>query len=1046
MKRSLYGIAVLLCAAGTALAGTAVQAQGVTTSAIAGRVTNVQGEGVPGIQVVATNTSTGADFRVVTRSDGRYLVSGLQPGGPYRIEARGVGYAAQARTGVNLALSQTAQFDFTLVQEAVALDALTVTAEARDAVISRGRTGTATVVSDSAIARLPTLTRDFTDFVRLTPQISTGVSGTSAGGRNNRFNSIQIDGAVNNDLFGLAASGTPGGQAGARPITLEAIQEFQVVIAPFDVRQGGFTGAGINAITKSGSNDFRGSLAYVGRNQDFVGRYKLPGDTLSGPVSEFNQNDLAFSLGGPIMRDRLFFFIAGERSGRSAPLNAVAGTATADVTAEQAQEIATYLQETFGYDPGAFGPLSLDQGSTNFVGRIDFSISDNHRLTLRHNFVDAEDENLGRSSRSYGLGSAGYDFTSRTNSSVAQLNSSFGRGLFNELRLGYTTIRDKRVITQPFPRIFVESPTGTVIAGPDNFSGRNALDQNVVELTNDLTIPFGSHTLVIGTNNEFFDFSNLFVRNPFGNYTFASMAALRAGTPRFYENSYLLPGGDERAEFPVRRFSLYAQDQWDIADNFRLTGGIRYDVTQLPNNPKDNPVVFTAVGRRTSDVPSGKGLLNPRIGFNWDVAGDRFTQLRGGLGLFSGRTPFVWISNAYGNTGLDYVRFTCTTAATAPRFVGDAFNQPRNCGGSGATALAPNEINTVDPDFKQPQVFRGSLALDRRLGLGFTGTLEGLFTKTVHDVLYRNLGVEEVPGGVREGRPQYTARNLRSFGIGDVIDVTNTGEGYTYSLTTQVQRPFQNGWDMSAAYTFSRATDINALGSSQAISNWRFTPTRSNPNDPELATSRFEVPHRFLLFGTYQAKLIRRAPTDVSLIYVGESGRAYSYIYGSDVNGDGSFGNDLVRVPENQSDIRFASGTVRGQVITPEQSQKNLNDFIEQVSCLREARGTVIERNTCREPWSNRLDVRLAQTVPTVRGQGAQITVDILNFANLLNRDWGRSEFVSFQTDNLLRTTSSSPGSDGRFTYQAFAPREDVFSISNLASRYQIQLGLRYNF
>lgn len=1042
MKQWCRAAAVLLFAGLAAVvAPEFAWTQGVTSSAVTGRVTTAEGGGLAGAQVVAREVGTGTEYRVVTREDGRYLLTGMRPGGPYRITVTGLGYAAAERTGIELALGQTARFDFTLAAQALVLETIQVTGE-RNEVISSGRTGTSTVIGDSAIRRLPTLTRDFTDFVRLTPQISTGGNGTSAGGRNNRYNSIQIDGAVNNDLFGLAASGTPGGQANARPITLEAIQEFQVVIAPFDVRQGGFTGAGINAITKSGQNDFFGSLSYYGRNQDFVGRYAL-GDSLSRSIDDFDQNDLAGSFGGPIVRDRAFFFVAGERSRRSAPLNAVAGTATADVTLAQANEVRSYVLDNFGYDAGQVGALNLDQGSNNLVARFDFNINDAHRLTLRHNFVDAVDDNLSRSSRSYGLGNAGYEFSSRTNSTVGQLNSSLPRGMFNEFRLGYTTIRDQRVITDPFPRITVEFGSASVIAGPDNFSGANALDQNVLELTNDLTVPLGAHTVVVGTSNEFFSFSNLFVRNPFGTYTFDSMDDLRAGDPSRYEYSFLLPGGDVRAEFPVRRFGGYVQDQWDVTPRVRLTFGVRGDLTQLPEDPKDNPDVFTAVGRRTSDVPSGKVSWSPRIGFNWDVRGDRSLQLRGGLGSFSGRTPYVWISNAYGNTGLDYARFTCTGSRT-PAFSADPNDQPEAC--AGTFSFVPNEINTVDPDFRQPQVARASFAVDARLPLGFIGTLEALHTRTIHDVLYRNLGVEPVAGATVEGRPLYQARNFRDLGIGDIIDITNTDQGFSTSLTAQVQRGFQDGWDFSASYTRTIAKDVNALSSSQAISNWRFTPTRSDPNSPELARSRFEIPHRVLLSGSYQARFIRSAPTDISFIYVGESGRPFSFLYGNDINMDGSFGNDLVRVPANANDIEFADEQVSGRLITEAESRQNLDSFIESFPCLREARGEVIQVNSCREPWSNRVDVRFAQTIPTLRAQTLQFTVDVLNFGNLLNSEWGESRFVNFQTYSLLSRRSSTPDAQGRYTYRPFVANQDPFGISNLASRYQIQAGLRYRF
>jgi hypothetical protein len=1020
-----------------------ISAQAVTTSGVTGRVLDSEGQPLGSVQISVIHTGTGAQQGVLSRGDGRFNLPGLQPGGPYRIEARRIGYRTEVIENLTLALGQMERLDITLVDEAIAVTGVDVVAR-RDEVINRGRTGTSSVVGQDRIERSPTITRDFTDFTRLTPQISTNTPGTSAAGRNNRFNSIQIDGAVNNDLFGLAASGTPGGQAGARPITLEAIQEFQVVIAPFDVRQGGFTGAGINAVTRSGTNDFRGTVSYFGRNQGLVGNFVDFAGERSENVADFNQSDLAFSLGGPLARDRAHFFVAGEVSGRSAPMGAVLGQ-TMDLAVNDVEEVRNILINQHGYDPGSTGALNLDQESLNLFGRLDFQVNPEHRLTLRHNFVDASDDNLSRGRRSFAYSNAGYIFNSVTNSTVAQLNSNFGRGMFNELRVGYTTVRDNRDTGQDFPRVTIVTPNGTINAGPDNFSGRNALDQDVLEITNDFSFSVGNHNITLGTNNEIFRFSNLFIRNPFGNYRFSSMDDFRAGNPEFYEYSVLLPGGAERAEFPARRLSFYGQTRWDVSDDFVLTAGLRYDLPQLPESPALNQQVLDEFDRRTDQVPHNNGLLNPRVGFNWDVTGEQVTQVRGGVGTFSGRTPFVWISNAYGNTGLDFNRFSCNEAFgdTPPQFVADPANQPEACAGGGFTP--PSEINLVDPDFRFPQVFRGSLAVDQRLPLGLIGTLEGLYTRTIHDVLYQNLSVEGPTGRMVEGRPEYGRRFVS--GISDVIDITNTDQGYTYNLTAQVERPFDGVWDLSAAYTFSQARDLIPGGSSQAISNWRFNLTPDDPNNPPLARSRFEIPHRFIVSGSYRAAFSQRFPTDFSMVYVGESGQPYSYTYNGDVGGDGSFGNNLIYVPRDASEIRFRE---EGG-ITPEQSWENFNDFIERVPCLRENRGSVIERGACREPWFNRFDLRVAQNIGTFRDQSAQITLDILNFGNLLNSRWGRQQFISNESDSPLVLTNRNQAivddsGEVRHLYRAFAPRQDIYSISNLGSRYQIQLGVRYSF
>jgi len=469
MKRVTQTAAWLLCAALLAF-GVAVsaRAQGVTTSAVTGRVTTPQGGAVAGVVVAVVNSATGNTNRTVTAADGRYTVQGLQPGGPYTVTISGMGYTTQTRSGLSLALGTTSQVDMVLAPQAVALTGITATAD-RNAVISPGRTGAATTVSDSLISRLPTISRDFTDFTRLVPQASTSGGGTNGGGRNNRFNNIQIDGAVNNDLFGLAASGTPGGQAGTKPITLEAIQEFQVVLAPFDVRQGGFTGLGVNAITKSGTNHIDGSLTFFGRNQDLIGRYRfIQADTqaVSPKLADFKQTEMAFSLGGPIVHNRAFFFVAGEMARRNAPTGLFLGAPQISLNRVKVDSVTSVLTSQYGFDPGGTGDLNLKRESNNLFGRLDFNLGTNNHLTLRHNYVDAWDDNFAtRTDAFFQYGEAGYRFNSKTHASVGQLNSTLFGNLFNELRLGWTTIRENRQVpTAPFPR--VEVPCRAPAAAP----------------------------------------------------------------------------------------------------------------------------------------------------------------------------------------------------------------------------------------------------------------------------------------------------------------------------------------------------------------------------------------------------------------------------------------------------------------------------------------------------------------------------------------------------------------------------------------------------
>jgi hypothetical protein len=1042
----------------------ATWAQGVTTAAVSGRVTSQQGQGVANARVGVTNTATGASSGVTTRSDGRYFIPGLQPG-QYRVSVSAIGFAPVADRQVTLTLGQTAELEISLSPQAVALEGLTITAE-DNPVLSRGRTGPATVVSDSTLRRTPTITRDLQDFTRLVPQLAVTNSTTgavSAGGRNARYNQIQIDGAANSDLYGLSFSGSPGGQAGAKTITMEAIQELQVVLAPFDVRQSGFTGASVNAVTRSGTNRFQGSLSGFTRDESMAGRFITYGDTASAKLVEFQNREFAGSFGGPIVRDKAFFFLAGEFTNRTDPTNYVAGTNTIEgVTLEQAQQVRDQLIAR-GYDPGTSADREINRDSRNLFGRVDLNLGQNHRLTLRHNYVDGSREQFPRSATSFYLTNAGYTQNSTTNSTVFQLNSGFGGGIFNELRLGYLRVRDHRDIPGDiFPRVEVRFGTSSraVLAGSENSSVANVLDQNSFEITNDLTIPWRAHTFTVGTNNEISSFSNLFAQNIYGNYRFDTYADFVAGKPSQYQYRYLVPDADPstpgdqpgkaRSELATNRYSLYAQDRWDVRDNLQLTAGIRFEMPTFPDNPVENPAFFNIYGRHTSEIPNNLSVWNPRVGFNWDALNDGSTQLRGGVGLFSGRAPAVWVTNAFGATGLEYVVFTCTNVGTtqvAPLFVADPNQQPRNC--LGTTNPAANTISLVDSDLKLPQVARASLGIDRELPLGLVASLEGLYTRTVNEMHFRNLRVEPIPGAAAiEGRPAYRVR-ANTPGFGDVIEVTNTTRGSTYSLTGQIQRPFRNNWDFSLAYTLSRAEDIAPLNNSTAGSSWSFNLHRFDPNHPELTRSDNDVPHRIVGTTSYRLNLLRRLATDLSLVYVGQSGKPYSYRYGSDVNGDGSTGNDLVYVPASETGIRFQPGTTAANNahLTPAVSWTNLNNFIESVDCLREARGTVIERNSCREPWSNRFDFRLAQSVSAV-GQNAQITLDILNVGNLINREWGRSEFQNNQAENLLTLGSGNTAADasGHRLYAPFAPRTDRYTISNLDSRYQLQLGLRYSF
>lgn len=1026
-------------------------AQGVTTAALNGTVADNNGQPLPLANVVALHKPTGTVYGISTRDDGRYNLTGLRVGGPYSITAKLVGYRAQSKDNVYLELGQNLQADFRLISEAVQLGEVAVTGE-RGAIFSASRTGAATSVGKEILERLPTVRRSFQDFQNISPQFL----GNSAAGRNNRFNNIQIDGANYNDLFGLAASGTPGGQAGTQPISLDALQEFQIVIAPFDVRQSGFTGGGVNAITRSGTNDYSGSAYFFGRNQNQVGLYSPSG--LRAKVAEFSDFTGGFRVGGPIMQDNLFFFVNGELARRKAPSDVVlggqgvTGTNVSTIPAGVADSLRSTLKNTYGYDPGSYDAISAKRESNKLFARLDYNLSSEHRLTLRHNYVDAFDDNLARTITNFYFENSNYKFNSTTNQTVLQLTSSLGSSFANELIVGYTAIREKRDFPGarfPFVRINYLNNTSVVLAaGTENFSQANALDQDVIEVTDNFSYFAGSNVFTIGTHNEFFKFSNLFIRNRFGYYEFPNVARFNAGTPSRYQYSYSTTGDpDQRAAFKALQFGLYAQVESKSIKNVTITGGLRLDIPTLPDKPAYNfrvDSVFSARGYNvsTNRVPSGNLLWSPRLGINWDVNGDKTTQIRGGAGIFTGRVPYVWISNQYGNTGVEFGRVDVNNPAIT--FNPNPDNQPKPGVTPGLSPIATSEIDLTDPDFKMPQVLRFNAALDRQLPFDLVGTVEFLYSRTLNDMVYQDINIRGIDSAAWDGRPMYgrygsgtstTPNKIDSRDFTNVLLLKNNSDGYTWGVTVQLQRPLTEGIYGGIAYTYGRSKDRNSVLSSQAYSQWRFNPVPGNPNDPPLTYSSFDRPHKISASLSYRNEFFSGAPTTVSVFYAGYSGEPYSYTYSGDVNGDGETSNDLIYVPKNAADIILTSN-----------NYAQLDQYIEGENYLRNNRGKVVERSGGRNPWVAHVDLHIGQVIPIMGTHNFEVTLDVLNIMNFFDKTEGLETFVPNQNLSLIRYQGLDPATrKPRFSFTL--PTNGVpYQYSDLSSRWQAQLGIRYSF
>ncbi len=1084
MRFSVRAAGTVLALAFLVLSGTEMlNAQGVTSAAVRGRVLDDAGSPVEGAIITLVNKSTGEKFIGRSRAGGLYNIENVAVGGPYTVEARLIGYRPVSRSGINLSLGQALSLDLSMTRAAVTLEAIVVESEQQDVLTSAGRTGTAGLVSDSAVSRLPTLNRNFTDFVVTVPQVAelNPGAGLSLGGGHRKQNSIQIDGVSDNDLFGLGSTGQPGGQVGAKSITLEAVKEFQVLIAPFDVRQSGFAGGLINAVTKRGTNQYHGSAFWYYQDDALV-RDSLPAN--DAVFGDFRQHQRGFSLGGPLVRDKVHFFVAGEWQVRNVPNGGVTiGKDALDqvrIQPDSAQRVVDIFRNVYGVDPGSYTGVTLHTPNRNVFARLDFQLGDNHNLTVRYNHVNASGDGLSRSTGFYGFSSFNRTIRSNTNGIVTQLNSTLGQGkYYNELRIGFNRIRDRRAPDNIGPggnairpQIEINSSSSNIpgqssdvfnrfVVGGERFSQRNELDQDIVELDDALTFATRNHTLTFGTHNEYISFRNLFFHTADGQWRFNSLADLEAGNPSRYFAQIPFPGkGPPVADWSIFQAGAYAQDQIDFSEKFKLTVGLRIDVPFILDDPDQNTNVAASFGRNTSEMPSGNIHWSPRLGFNWDPMGTRTTVVRGGLGIFTGRPPYVWVSNAFTNTGQEVQEVSCR-GSDIPTFDASVFqNAPQACAGGGGASAPQAQVNIFQSDFRFPQLFKANVAFDQKLPSGILGTFEVLYTRGVNTILLKEINLQPSSRVNAEGRMMFGTIDSTS---GDatparidpnfvqVLDHGNASEDWSLQLTTQLQKRFGQGFEFNAGYTYSKVRDLTSQTSSIATSNFGFRPVSQgrNPNDPPLSTSWFEVPHRVVISGTFNVP-IPSLPSAVTFIYSGQSGQPYTWTVDGDANGDGyeapnisRRNNDIIYVPRDASDFTGDGAS----------DFDDFNALINAEPCLRNARGSIPKRNSCRNPWRTRLDANIRVSVGRFIGgrrHNLTLVADVFNLLNLLNSDWGVVKTVSFnETRNALQLRGYDAANDrGIYRYRgpSIEDGKPQRSINDLASRWRAQIGLRYDF
>ncbi len=1068
MRRTFIFLAMILIFASANI----VKAQ-LTTSSMNGVVYGTNNETLPGATVVAVHNPTGSKFATTTDMKGFFRMANMNVGGPYTITVTFVGFKENLTNNIYLSLGQAFKLSVKMAEKSTVLTGVEVTARKND-IFDGNRTGAETYIGANEIKAMPSISRDLSDFTRLTPQASNYGGGVSVAGVNNRYNSIFIDGAVNNDVFGLTSSGTNGGQTGISPISMDAIEQFQVSVAPYDIKQSGFAGAGINAVTKSGTNEFKGTGYYFFRNENFAGTSP---DSLQTKYDPFSNKSYGISVGGPIIKNKLFFFFNAEQQRNETPNPYNFATYEGNMKNKRDTiDLLVNKIKSYGYDPGTFENSINKTYSDKFLFRIDYNINKNHKLTIRHSYTKGE--------AIYPYQSQGktqivfynnwVNFVSTTNSTAIELKSNFGNRFANNLILGYTTVNDDRNPNgSNFPYVSIKDGSGYIVFGSERYSSANSLKQDIFTLTDNLEIYKGKHTFTFGTHNEFYKMYNLFIRDNFGNYQYNSVLDFLQNKNATYSRSYSLvdnvtgDGTAAAADFKAMQLGFYAQDEYEMNSRFKITAGLRVDIPVFQDDPiaingfdttlaKISAAGYNLEGAKSGQMPKSQIMFSPRIGFNYDINGDKSLQLRGGIGIFTSRVPLVWPAGAYTNCGMIVGGISGKQAVLRP----DWNNQYVASDFGSSLSIPSGEINLFSQDFKFPQVLRASLGLDKKLPWwGLIGSVEAIYTKTINNINYFNVNmkpsVKTLNGGA-DFRPIYQGNispNLIENAYTGIYLAKNTSEGYSYNFTVQLEKPISKGFAGSIAYTLGHSKGLNDGTSSQNSSQWRYTANVNGRNRLDLAYTNFDMGSRVVAFISYKKEYKKYFASSIGIYYNGQSGNRYSYVYEDGykmTNEDYKNDQDLIFVPANQTQIELKDYTVSGVTVTAAQQWANLEQFINNDEYLKSRKGKYAERNGARLPFDHDIDIRFSQDFYFFiagKKNTLQLSFDIQNFANLLNHEWGRSYYITNGTYPLVKFEGfkNNDGVTPQFTFRK--PGDiDVASISSSGSRWLAQFGIRYIF
>jgi hypothetical protein len=1042
-----FSRALVLCELLVAIGTGNLAAQGITSAALYGVVRGSDSSAIGDAVVTVTNTSDGGRWRATTHGDGRFAFEYLSVGGPYAVEARAIGFRPAGESGIPLSLGERRRVDFVLAPAVTQLAELTV--QAPDARLNGNRTGPAQTFTGAQAAALPLAHRDFAQLVLLSPQaVVSRDTGVSFAGQPDRLNGLQIDGASATDLggiHGISGFGTPGAASRIRVLPIEAIQDLQVLIAPFDVRYSEFAGGLVNAVTRSGANHWEGSVSSYFQNQSLTGK-----DSVGLRAQDFSTKELSVTLGGPIVRDRAAFFVdagvqrfVGARALTFDPdttgLDPVLGVRATDI-----QRFRDILRDSYNVDPGAFGSGTPSNPSGNALGKVTVWPALNQRIELSHNHSEGTNSNAVDAPQ---FSSHGHREPATFDESRAAWTIG-GARLTNELTLARVGATQRCIANAAFPEINVDvgppDSITTLVAGAINGCPDQFANQTTWELTDNVSWVMGPHHLTLGTHEEniHLDGSRR-VLVPEGRWRFTSLDALESGTASEFTRDVPAPTRPPGpvSEYTVQQAGLYAQDQWMPRPGLLLTAGLRFDVPHLPHGPPQNPVLLATHGINTAATPSGHVLWSPRLGFNYDVGNRGTTFVRGGVGLFSGRPMFLYFSNVFETTGLSWLRVFCPEG-DVPAFTSDPAQQPTSCL---HRPPIPYEVNYFDPSFRFPRNLRLSLGGDARLPWGMVGTADLLYIRGVDqfDITDANLRPPSGFAAGEGGRLLYGTIDPSGTSLPNRIDSTfgplaairNSSGDRALSVSGQVEKRFAGGTDVSLAYTYTNARDRMSPGCFNVTCNLHLTPLDGTVEHRNLTTSDFSAPHKVTL------GVIMNAPLQfqVGVFYNGYSGLPYSYVVEGDANADGlefiGFGGDLVYVPKDSTDITLE---------VPEEWAV-LDTMIRGDPCLSSQRGHVMRRNSCRGGWSTLLNARVSKVFGAGTGHTLELITDVFNVLNLFDRDWGvqRLGYSILGSVQMLHLSGYDQANQ-RGVYRVLPI--DLRARDIEGTRWRLQLGARYTY